>query len=208
MQVVHVAWKAKESFENNGNLYFWIEHHKEIKKKKYYPYQLTHKELDVFAGQYLSGLELIPETLELSFISNAEEESIPSPVISNIVDFKNIEVQGFQKSKVFGLKPTPALSFLKNLNFISYYLDEDIVLGDDAKFWIKMGFEISRLIKYDQYVPSVTIKDSKSALSCFSKWEPLSSNYNSLLEKVAYYMPISACACGRRQDTTGFPVDE
>ena len=40
MKVIHVAWNVKKSFNNSGNLYLWIEHHKPIKKDKFYLYQL------------------------------------------------------------------------------------------------------------------------------------------------------------------------
>jgi SNF2 family DNA or RNA helicase len=192
MKVIHVTWNVKKSFNNSGNLYLWIEHHKPIKKDKFYLYQLDNKGLDKFIEKYLNGITFIPAALELNLIANKKGAHIPSPIISNLIDFEDTNVSSFNKTKVHALKAISTLSFLKTLNFISYYIDEDIVLGDDAKFWIKMGVELSRLIKHDQYIPSIVARKNKARITYLCKWESLSNDYNSRLEKIAQYMPLSS----------------
>ena len=192
MKVIHVTWNIEKSFKNTGNLYLWVEHHRPIKKDKYYPHQFNNKLLDGLVKTYLVGVAFSPTTLELDFIVNKKGKYIPSPIISNLIDFQDTEAHSFKKAKLYALKVTSTLNFLKTLNFISYYLDEDIVLGDDAKFWIKMGIELSRLIKYDQYILSIVARKNKAKITYLCKWESLSSEYNIRLQEIARHMPLSS----------------
>ena len=115
MKVIHVTWDMEKSFKNTGNLYLWVEHHRPIKKDKYYPHQFNNKSLDEFVKDYLGSVTFSPATLGLNFIVNKKGKYIPSPIISNLIDFEDTEVHSFNKAKLYALKVTSTLNFLKTL---------------------------------------------------------------------------------------------
>lgn len=86
-----------------------------------------------------------------------------------------------------------AIEFLKDLNFKSYHFDDNYQLGDDAKFWISMAYELSRLIKKDQYIPYLVAKKSGNSVKYYGKWQPISSAYNQRLSQIAKSMPHASC---------------
>ena len=72
---------------------------------------------------------------------------------------------------------------MKALNFLQYYLDEDIQFADDTKFWIKVGAEIAHVINNDQYIPSIVATKDKSKIKYYKKWQPFSFDFEKKLKK-------------------------
>jgi len=85
------------------------------------------------------------------------------------------------------------ICFLKELNFQSYHFEDDIILADDAKFWIKMAYELSFIIKKDQYIPALVAYKTKKNTQYHTKWQTLSGEYHDRLKMIAEHMPFCTC---------------
>ena len=45
-----------------------------------------------------------------------------------------------------------------------------------------MAYELSHIIKRDQYIPTLIAQKDKAGVNYYSKWEPLSSDYQNRLQ--------------------------
>ena len=193
MNIIHLFWKqTSNSFENRGQLYLWVEQDAPLKIKTLYPYQMKGEALlewtqETFKGRY--DLNKVKANLPC----NQEGKAIPSPIIANLNDLQDVQHSDIQTFTVNTIEINEAIKFLKELNFQSYYFEDDFKLGDDARFWINMAYELSHIIKRDQYIPTLIAQKDKEGVNYYSKWEPLSSDYQNRLKTIADYMPLSAC---------------
>ena len=197
MQLIHLSWVA--CADNRGHLALWLESSMAIKpssansKKAVYPYQCDANILEAFAQEFFKGQILKPEKLELMIPCNHEDQPIPSPLISNLCAIEDTEVSTLTPFSVNALNIHQTLSFIKDLNFASYYFDENTQLADDAKFWIAVARELSSLIKHDQYIPFIVATKKRNKVSYAAKWQPLSDEYQRFCKHLAERMPHSAC---------------
>jgi len=120
---------------------------------------------------------------------------IPSPIIANLsVDtLEDSTYAGMGSFTLNSIKIAQPLAFMKELNFQSYYFEDDLQLADDAKFWLKMAAELSALIQKDQYIPFLIAQKIKTKVAFHTKWQPLSADYQQRLRQIAPLMPFSAC---------------
>ncbi|MEZ9820280.1 DEAD/DEAH box helicase [Shewanella sp. 10N.286.45.A1] len=190
MQLIHVFWLPTLSgFDNTGQLYLWLEHQNKQPYSELYPYQPSSSQFINFVH---SQLKMDPcfESIEVTLPCNAGGEPTTSPLIANlnnIEDNLGVNYQPFTLDAVLIENP---ISFLKQLNFQSYHLDEETLLADDTKFWIKMAYELSHIINQDQYIPALVTPDSRRY---YPKWLLLSAEYGKRLTMIADKMPLSAC---------------
>ncbi|NQY64667.1 MAG: DEAD/DEAH box helicase [Alteromonadaceae bacterium] len=213
MKLIHLFWQqTSNDFNNTGCLYLWLEQankldHKIKKNKKYYPYQANDNTLaSWFREHFARFLPVKKQTLNKKISDDATIEQlstqlpcdeakqpIPSPIIANL---NNLEFGEYVELAVFTLnaiKIDQPLAFLKELNFQSYYFEDDLQLADDAIFWLKMGTELSQVIKQDQYIPFLIAQKVRRQTEFHSKWQPLSADYQQRLQQIAPLMPFSAC---------------
>ena len=215
MQIIHLFWRQiSNDFTNTGCLYLWLEQTKKstnAKKSEYYPFQADKASLvDWFAVHFNKFLPVKKQTLTKKACHDATIEKltvqlpcdqtkqpIPSPIIANL----SADVDALEESVYAGLasfilnavKIDQPLAFLKELNFQSYYFEDDVQLADDAKFWLKMAAELSHVIQKDQYIPFLIAQKVKTKTAFHSKWQPLSADYQQRLQQIAPLMPFSAC---------------
>jgi SNF2 family DNA or RNA helicase len=218
MQIIHLFWQqTSNDFNNTGCLYLWLEQAKKLNTKltqntKHYPYQSDAKYL---ASWFLDHFERFcpvkKQTLNNKTVDDAKIEQltvelpcdalkqpIPSPVIANL---NNLQESDYAELAPFILNVIPIdkpLAFLKELNFQSYYFENDSIedelqLADDAKFWLKMAAELSQVIQNDQYIPFLIAQKVGKKTQFHSKWQPLSADYQQRLQQIAPLMPFSAC---------------
>jgi SNF2 family DNA or RNA helicase len=223
MQIIHLFWQqTSNNFNNTGSLYLWLEQASNAntkleksstsanaKKSEYYPFQANKASLAAWFGvNFNDFLPVKKQTLTKKILHDAaieqltvqlpcdqDKQPIPSPIIANLsVDALEDSVYSGMASFILNtIKIEQPLTFLKALNFQSYYFEDDIQLADDAKFWLKMAAELSHVIQKDQYIPFLVAQKVKSKIEFHSKWQPLSANYQQRLQKIAPLMPFSAC---------------
>jgi SNF2 family DNA or RNA helicase len=193
MNIIHLFWQqTTTTFNNTGNLVLWIESDQVITKKTIYSYQLNEANLVDWLKTTVKGNYQFKK-IKVKLPCDQENKEIPSPIIANL---NNINDTQYTNNRIFELNAIvidEPIKFLKDLNFQSYYFDEQCKLGDDAIFWINMAYELSYIIKHDQYIPSIIAAKSKKGIDYYSRWQPMSSAYNDRLNQAATYMPISAC---------------
>ncbi|WP_150468840.1 DEAD/DEAH box helicase [Cysteiniphilum sp. SYW-8] len=194
MKLIHLVWVASSDTDNNGHLNLWLESPKALNKKEAYPYQVDQKMLDEFAQMFFKDHVFKQTKLTMHFPCNKENALIPSPLIANIADIENREVESLVPLMIHTLEIQDALSFVKDLNFASYYFDDNVQLSDDARFWIAVVRELSTLIKHDQYIPYITALKQRTKLNFTMKWQPLSDEYNRHIKHMGQLMPYAACA--------------
>ena len=211
MKLIHLTWVASADFDNAGHLAMWLEspvHNKNDKaqeggkssksskssKNNSYPYQCDAKTLDEFAQEFLKTQILKPSSLEMMIPCNKTDQPVPSPLIANICDIEDREIKSTSTFKIDALNVHQTVSFIKDLNFASFYFDDTIQLADDAKFWIAVSRELSSLIKHDQFIPFVVAAKKRSKVTYTTKWQPLSDDYQRYCKHLAEFMPHAACS--------------
>jgi SNF2 family DNA or RNA helicase len=223
VQIIHLFWRpTSNDFNNTGCLYLWLEQGKSAKTQSatspgdstnntLYPFQTPEKSLVAwFTELFDRFLPLKKRTLTKGLPHDATIEKvvvqlpcdhagrpIPSPIIANLsVNEDELEDSSYAGMAGFvlnGIRIEQPLAFLKELNFQSYYFEDDIQLADDAKFWLKMAAELSTLIQKDQYIPFLIAQKIKTKVAFHTKWQPLSAEYQQRLRQIAPLMPFSAC---------------
>ncbi|WP_192485108.1 MULTISPECIES: hypothetical protein [Cysteiniphilum] len=120
MKLIHLVWVASSDTDNNGHLNLWLESPKALNKKEAYPYQVDQKMLDEFAQMFFKDHVFKQTKLTMHFPCNKDDEPIPSPLIANIADIENREVESLVPLMIHTLEIQNALSFVKDLNFASH----------------------------------------------------------------------------------------
>jgi len=193
MQIIHLFWQqSSEAFQNSGQLYLWIESDQTITNKATFPYQLTEQKLADWVTKNIKGNHIL-QKIQVNLPCNQQGLAIPSPVIANLNDLSDTQHSASKRFAINALVIEEPIKFIKDLNYQSYYFEEDIKLGDDARFWINMAYELSYIIKRDQYIPSVIAEKFAKGINYYSKWQPMSSVYQQRLQQAAKCMPYSAC---------------
>ena len=193
MYIIHLYWHHQNKpYINTGNLRLWIEQSTPIKSSKSYPYQMTPESLSAWFSNHFI-LERKPAKTNVYLPVNKDLKAIPSPVIANLNDIEDTLSNGFKEFLIHTIEVDYTIEFLKDLNFKSYHFEDNYQLGDDAKFWIKMAYELSHLIKKDQYIPALVARKSGTSVSYYGKWQPISSSYNHRLAQIAKVMPYASC---------------
>ncbi len=193
MNIIHLFWQQSSSgFGNTGKLYLWVEKDSKLNNKGLYPYQMKDDNLLEwvninFKGTYKS------KRVKVRFPCNSKGMVIPSPIIANLTNIDDTNHADLQTYSLNVVEIDSSIKFLKELNFQSYYFEDNFKIGDDAKFWINMAYELSYIIRRDQYIPYIAAEKTKSGVNYYGKWQPISSEYDERLKKIASFMPIAAC---------------
>lgn len=200
MQLIHLFWQAEDAqFDNSGQLYLWVESQDQITSPGFYPYQL---DSSCFMGFAIRQLKMNSafEEVEVWLPCNAQGAATASPVIANINNLDDNQGSRFKPFMLNAIQVDAPINFLKELNFQSYHFEEGLILADDAKFWIKMAYELSHMIKQDQYIPALVAQGNSADTRYHTKWQTISSEYHDRLKMISGHMPHSACL----GDFTGF----
>lgn len=193
MQLIHLCWQPDDSaFDNTGQMYLWVESQDEITSPGVYPYQLDSSSFIGFATTQLKMISAFEE-LDVWLPCNVEGEATASPVIANINNLDDNRGSTFKPFILNAIQVDDPIGFLKELNFQSYHFEETLILADDAKFWIKMAYEISHMIKQDQYIPALVAQKGTAKNQFHTKWQTISSEYHHRLKMISAHMPHSAC---------------
>lgn len=198
MKLIHLFYQQKpENFVNDGQLLLWVESSQIIKGKDDYPYQLKKEELTEWYQTNIAT-KANPIRVEVFFPCSKEEHPIPSPIMCNYCDIDDTEHKSLKPLALHAIEIESPLPTLKALNFLQYYLDEDIQFADDTKFWIKVGAEIAHVISNDQYIPSIVATKEKSKIKYYKKWQPFSFDFEKKLKTLSEVMPLSSCLSGQK----------
>ncbi|MEI6859841.1 MAG: DEAD/DEAH box helicase [Shewanella sp.] len=193
MQLIHLFWQPDNStFDNTGQIYLWVESQDKITSPKFYPYQLSSCRFIGFTTVELK-MNSAFEEVEVSLPCNAQGEATASPIIANINNLDDNRCSKFKPFILNAIQVDEPIIFLKELNFQSYHFEEDLILADDAKFWIKMAYEFSHMIKQDQYIPALVAQRNTVKTQYHTKWLTISSEYHDRLQMISDHMPHSAC---------------
>lgn len=193
MHIIHLFWQqTNNQFDNTGRLLLWIESEFPVNKKGYYPYQLNETDLSQWYQENLSPTVSVITT-KVNLPCNEAGDAIPSPIIANLNDLSDIKHHKMATYSLKAIAVDNPLKIIKALQFIQFYLEDNFKLGDDALFWIKLAKELGTIIKKDQFIPVLVAKKQNKKITYFSKWQPCSSNFELRLEKIANFMPYSAC---------------
>ncbi|MDF1757835.1 MAG: DEAD/DEAH box helicase [Legionellaceae bacterium] len=197
MKLVHIFYQEKsEHFINDGNLFLWIESSEVITEKYFYPYQLSK---DKLLDWYQSNIDVETNTITVEgyLPCSLQSKPIPSPLICNYCDIEETSHTSLNSFYLYAIEIDSPLSILKSLSFLQNYLDEDIKLADDTKFWIQVGLELSSVINNDQYIPAIVATKDKSKIKYYNKWQTLSYDFDKKLKALAQAMPFSGCLSGQ-----------
>lgn len=192
MKIIHVFYAQNtDGFFNDGQLHLWIETNQRLNMKGYYPYQLKANEL---SDWFQTNISLSKKTAitKANFPCNRSNDAIPSPLICNYCDIEDTNHKKIDSFSLNTIEIETPLHILKSLNFLKYYLDDDVSIADDAKFWILAAQELTNIIKYDQYTPLIVATKEKKTVKYFRKYHPLSSELDNKIQVLAKAMPISA----------------
>nr|WP_112351378.1 DEAD/DEAH box helicase [Shewanella benthica]SQH74553.1 conserved protein of unknown function [Shewanella benthica] len=193
MQLIHLFWQPDNSaFNNTGQMYLWVESQNEITSPGFYPYQLDSSSFMGFSTTQLKMNSAFDE-VDIWLPCNAKGEATASPVIANINNLDDNQCTTFKPFILNVIEVDDPIGFLKELNFQSYHFEETLILADDAKFWIKMAYELSHMIKQDQYIPALVAQKGTAKTQYHTKWQTLSSEYHHRLKMISSHMPHSAC---------------
>ncbi|WP_299010377.1 DEAD/DEAH box helicase [uncultured Shewanella sp.] len=193
MKLIHLFWHSSNSdFNNLGKLYLWIEHKNKITTPDFYPYQLASDCFIDFVSKELKLSSSFEET-EVSLPCNVKGEAVVSPIIANLNNLEDNLGVNYQSFILDAIEVDDPISFLKELNFKSYHFEDDMCLAGDAKFWIKMAYELSHVIKQDQYIPALIAQKKSINTQYHPKWQIISSQYQDRLKMIAEHMPLSGC---------------
>lgn len=193
MKLIHLFYQQKSAnFINDGRLLLWVESNEVIKGNDVYPYQLKKDKLSDWYQTNIAATSN-PIIVEVYFPCSKDEHPIASPLICNYCDIEDTEHKSLKLFNLHVIEIESPLSILKALNFLQYYLDEDIQLADDTKFWINVGAELAHVINNDQYIPSIVVKKEKFNINYVNKWQPFSFDFEKKLKKLAEVMPLSSC---------------
>jgi len=198
MKLIHLFYQQKpENFVNDGQLLLWVESSQMIKGKDVYPYQLKKEEL-IDWYQTNIATKANPIRVEVLFPCSKEEHPIPSPIMCNYCDIDDTEHKSLKPLALHVIQIESPLPTLKALNFLQYYLDEDVQFADDTNFWIKVGAEIAHVISNDQYIPSIVATKETSKIKYYKKWQPFSFDFEKKLKTLSEVMPFSSCLSGQK----------
>tara|TARA_R110000868_G_scaffold56267_1_gene174276 strand:+ start:52 stop:714 length:663 start_codon:yes stop_codon:yes gene_type:complete len=220
MQIIHLFWQQISSdFNNTGCLYLWLEQAKNANTpsvknssnsiiNEFYPFQADDASLITWFGEHFAKfLAVKKQTMTRKILHDVSIEHvtvqlpcdqtkrpIPSPIIANLSVNEDVledsTYAGMASFVLNAIKIELPLAFLKELNFQSYYFEDDLQLADDAKFWLKMAAELSTVIQKDQYIPFLIAQKVKKKIEFHSKWQPLSADYQQRLRQIAPLMPF------------------
>ena len=193
MKLIHLTLVYPKGFENQSKLVLWLESSQQSRRKSFYSYSKDNKALDEFVQHNFVSHILKPYKLDLDIPLNKEDQEIPSPLIANMVGIENKSIQCVRPYYINSLEIFNILSFIKDLNFATFYFDDDIQLADDAKFWVKVVKELSTVIKHDQYIPDIVAAKNKTKTEYSFKWQSLSEDFNKFAKDIGQIMPRSAC---------------
>ena len=198
MKLIHIFYQQQsEDFNNDGRLLLWVESNEVIKGKDFYPYQLKKDKLIDWYQTNIAAQANSAE-VEVYFPYNEEDNPIPSPLICNYCDIETSEHKSLKPVLLHAIEVESPLLILKALNFLQYYLDEDIQFADDTKCWLKVGAELSEVINNDQYIPYIVAKKETSKIRYYRKWQPFSFDFDKKLKTLAQVMPFSGCLSGNK----------
>ena len=192
LYIIHLFWQQlNDNFVNKGQFYLWVETQNSTNKKNFYPYQLKSNTLQNWFKQEFQLTVRTDETL-VALPCNKSGLAVPSPIIGNLNDLQDVQPTDYRSFTLNTILIEAPIKFLKELNFKSYYLEENCKLSDDCRFWLNMAYELSAMIKKDQYIPCLVAEKVKNQIRYYSKWEPMSLEFQSKIEKIAKLMPLSA----------------
>ena len=134
MKIIHVFYAQNtDGFFNDGQLYLWIETNRKLNKKGFYPYQINEDELSDWFQTNISFCKK-PIITKAHFPCNSNNDAIPSPLICNYCDIEDTSHKKIDNFSLYTIEIETPLYILKSLNFLKYYLDDDVSIADDAKF--------------------------------------------------------------------------
>ena len=191
MKIIHIFWSPNlKGIDNDGQFHLWIESSTKNKSKNAHPFQLSSRALSSFCALMKWPDPL--QTLSVQFPSD-EEEVLLSPIIANLNNRDDREYHQHTKIMLNTLKITNPFLFFKDINYQQFSFDEDTILGDDAKFWIKIMRSIGNAIKKDDLIPAIVALKEKTKITYQNKWEILSADFDKQIKKWAHVMPFSSC---------------
>ena len=211
MNIIHVFWSPVLDSENNsGQFYLWVESSTKSRRKNLHPYQVKHEDLAALIlsmkwdiQRYKPDYFIAPITVQ--FPSDKDGDGLLSPLIANLCNLDDKTYSEHLPQTINAFRIVNPFSLLKDLNYQQFSFEENMILGDDAKFWIQMLRDFSHVVKKDDYIPAIvavsndqTSRDNNITITdrnitYRNKWEIVSAEFNAQLKRLAHAMPISAC---------------
>lgn len=192
MQIIHVFWSpCLLGVDNNGRFHLWVETSSKQKDKNLHPYHLSAQAFSSFCEKMKWIGDIDKQCVQ--FPTDENQHVLLSPVIANINDFNEKQYHQHTAQRLQTLEILAPFSFLKELNYQHFSFDDDVILGDDAKFWIAVMHCIADVLKKDAFIPAVICLKNKKTTTYQNKWEIISSDFDSTLKQFAQAMPLCAC---------------
>lgn len=192
MQIIHVFWSPNlNGIDNDGHFYLWVETQHPLKQKEQHPYQISAKELGALSEE-MAWTER-PSTRTVNFPVDENNHVLLSPIIANLTDFDGAQYHQHATISLHLLQITSPFAFLKTLHYQQFGFDEEMVLADDAKFWIQLIRCVSEVIKRDDFIPVIYPVNEKKKIHYKNKWEIISADFESEITTLANAMPVSCC---------------
>lgn len=198
LNIVHLFWDPRTNFYNDGKFAIWLESpnsncSNNPMQDTDYPYQPNKAFLITLCDTWFVNHVESYGKKTVILPCNEKGQPIPSSVIANLSGLNDLVTTQCKPWILQIAWIKEPLAFLRDLNFQQYYFEDTLQLGYDARFWILIGIELSKLIKKDQYIPAFVAKKDKNRIEYYAKWQSLSHDYQKKLSTLADKMPFSAC---------------
>lgn len=193
MKIIHVFWSPNlTGIDNDGAFHLWVETEHKLKQKGVHPYQIAATKLDdLSASMGWAGKQ---NKQVVSFPVDEKDQVLVSPIIANLNDFDGAKYHQHAPLSLYSCQITAPFAFFKELHHQQFSFDDDeMILADDAKFWIEVMRHISDVVKRDDFIPVIFPIEEKKKIRYQNKWEIISADFESELKTLANHMPMSSC---------------
>ena len=198
MNIIHLFWlPTLDDQENDGHFYLWIESSTTSRKTAFHSYQLKQEELEAFSlamkWDTVVPLSTRINPISVRFPCDDNKDALLSPLIANLCDLDHKTYVEHLPKTLNTLRIENPFSFFKDLHYQQFAFEEEMILGDDAKFWIQMLRDFSLVVQKDNYIPAIVAVKNGRTPRYKNKWEIVSAEFDTQLQQLANAMPISAC---------------
>jgi len=118
-----------------------------------------------------------------------ESKPLPSPELEYVEFDDRVILQNWQ---VYA-HPLPApLKAINNIHFLCCFQASNSRIGSDFLFWYYFSQSLKQILAKDQYIPLLLSKKAGKKIELYRRWQAVSSNYESLIQKAVRQMPLAS----------------
>ncbi len=223
MNILHGTWTPDETdeFAQRGGFYLWVETDAPARTRgarakgddgdthPAHPRHLARADLETFLRERLGMRQVLPGAMEhdiaakFFLLPSANGRPLPSVELARYVDEEEPDEFALAPWRIWCYRLDRPIPALNDIYVRALHDAEEFQLGADVLFWRHYTGELKRVIARDQYIPSLTYRETTPAkgkrkrpgFEAHGGWEFVSAPYEAAIERYAACMPL-ACAAG------------